>query len=182
MLRWKNEPDRETPDTIQAIFEYPNGATLSYEATLGNSFDSDYTTFYGDYSAILCRSGVAWSFKEVDAPMESWEVYARKQKIYQETGTILKVGSSTQEFLAAPLEEITKPAKNELTAALEAFLANSNAIMGGIQDFEEAYGVDTKGLDKHLAGLRKGEAGRMQPIGVTVSKRPSWRSRPTKRS
>jgi len=54
---WKD--GRDVPDTIQAVFEYPSGASLSYEATLGNSFEGTLRHVYGVESAILLREGSA---------------------------------------------------------------------------------------------------------------------------
>src|SRR5208282_3745165 len=34
-----NQDDRDVPDTVQAVIEYPDGAKLIYDATLANSFD-----------------------------------------------------------------------------------------------------------------------------------------------
>jgi predicted dehydrogenase len=156
-LQWKNEADRTVPDTVQAVFEYPSGASLNFEATLGNSYEGEFEAFYGSYSAIILRGNLGWLFKEVDSPMFGWEVFARKMQFYKETGIVLKVGSSTQDFLQDPLDNTTS-AGEELTSALEAFLANSNAIIAGIEDFMESFGDKPKELKEHVAQLRKGES------------------------
>jgi predicted dehydrogenase len=157
ILQWKNEPDRTVPDTVQAVFEYPSGASLNYEATLGNSYEAEFEAFYGSYSAIILKGNLGWLFKEVDSPMFGWEVFARKMQFYKEMGIVLKVGSSTQEFLQDPLDNATS-ATEELTSALEAFIANTNAIIGGTEVFTESFPNDAKGLKKHIAGLRKAES------------------------
>ena len=81
LIQWRD--GRDVPDTVQAIFEYPNGVQFGYEATLANSFDSDYEMFYGTDSAVMLRGNKAWMFKEVDAPLLGWEVYARKDEFYR---------------------------------------------------------------------------------------------------
>lgn len=157
ILQWKNEPDREVPDTIQAVFEYPSGAYFNYEATLGNTYDGECEIFYGGYSAIVLKGNIGWLFKEVDSPMFSWEVFARKMQFYDALGIILKVGSSKTEFLTASLDN-KDSAKEELVSALEAFIANSNVLSGGIEDFTESYGNKPKELKAHVAKLRKAES------------------------
>ena len=84
ILHWTD--GRDVPDTVQAVFEFPSGTNFLYDATLANSFDSEYEMFYGSDSAIMLRENKAWMFKEVDAPLLGWEVYARKDTFYKETG------------------------------------------------------------------------------------------------
>ena len=43
VLNW--DDGRDVPDTVQAVFEFPGGANLIYDATLANSFDSDTRCF-----------------------------------------------------------------------------------------------------------------------------------------
>lgn len=80
---------RRVPDTIQAIIAFSNGVHMIYDATLASSFDAEYDLFYGSDSTILMRDSKAWMFKEVDAPMVGWEVYARKDTFYKERGIAL---------------------------------------------------------------------------------------------
>ncbi len=86
---------RTVPDTIQTIFEFDGGVRMIYDATLTTSFDGAYDLFYGRDSTIMFRDNKAWMFKEVDAPLLGWEVYARKDKFYKETGIAL-VANATQ--------------------------------------------------------------------------------------
>ncbi len=86
---------RLVPDTIQAVFELEDGVPMLYDATLTSSFDAAYDTYSGRDSTIMFRDHRAWMFKEVDAPLLGWEVYARKDKFYKETGIAL-VANATQ--------------------------------------------------------------------------------------
>ena len=86
---------RQVPDTIQAIFELEGGAPMLYDATLTSSFDAAYDTYSGRDSTIMFRDHRAWMFKEVDAPLLGWEVYARKDQFYKELGIAL-VANATQ--------------------------------------------------------------------------------------
>jgi predicted dehydrogenase len=86
---------RTVPDTIQAIVGFQDGLHLVYDATLTSSFDRDYQLLFGRDSTIMLRDSKAWMFKEVDAPQLGWEVYARKDTFYRETGIAL-VANATQ--------------------------------------------------------------------------------------
>lgn len=157
VLQWADD-GRDVPDTVEAIFEYPNGALLNWEATLGNSFDADYEVFYGTDSAILLRGSNAWMFKEVDAPMLGWEVYAKKEQFYKETGIVLNADSSKQKALGGGTpgaEAAAAAVKEPISSALEAFITNSNTLIAGVEDFVATYGENAKGLKEYLAGLAK---------------------------
>ncbi len=85
---------REIPDTIQAVFEFADGVHMIYDATLTNSFDKAYELYFGRDSTIMLRDSKAWMFKEVDAPMVGWEVYARKDTFYREKGITLAANAT----------------------------------------------------------------------------------------
>jgi predicted dehydrogenase len=76
---------RDVPDTIQAVFEYPNNVRFAYDATLTNSFDDAYELFLGTDAAVILREIRGWMFKEASAAQLGWEVFARKD--------ILKIGN-----------------------------------------------------------------------------------------
>ncbi len=92
VMFWKD--DRDVPDTIQAVLEFPGGVQMIYDATLANSFDGEYEMLYGSDAAIMMRESKAWMFKEVDSPLLGWEVYADKMTFYKETGIALVAGKS----------------------------------------------------------------------------------------
>lgn len=108
---------RDVPDTIEAVFEYPGGANLMYDATIANSFDADYAMFYGEFASVMMRGSKAWMFKEVDSPLLGWEVYARKDSFFGETGITLAVNATNQSALKA----------GEKKAAAAAAAASTNA-------------------------------------------------------
>src|SRR5581483_9470348 len=88
-------PDgRDVQDTIQSVVGYSGGVNFSYDCTLANSFDADYDIIYGTDAAVMFREDKAWLFKEVDAPLLGWEVYARKDMFYKETGITLVMNAS----------------------------------------------------------------------------------------
>ena len=87
---------REVPDTIQTVFEFPSGLHMIFDATLASSYEDAYEVYMGDNSTIVFRDrGKAWMFKEVDSLMLGWEVYARKDRFYKETGIAL-LANATQ--------------------------------------------------------------------------------------
>jgi len=85
---------RDVPDTVQCTFEFPGGVRALYDATIANSFDGAYAALYGTESAILIRDERAWMFKEADAPLLGWEVYAKKEQLGDETGICLLADAS----------------------------------------------------------------------------------------
>ncbi len=98
ILGWTDD-GRDVPDTIQAVFEYPSGLRLMYDATLVNSFDGVYEAFLGSDAAILIRGNRAWIIKEADSPLLGWEVYARKEKIEDDLGIAL-IANATKQLAA----------------------------------------------------------------------------------
>ena len=149
LMLWND--GRAVPDTIQTIFEYPGGVRFHQDCTLANSFDSDYEAYYGSDAAIVMRGSKAWMFKEVDAPALGWEVYAKKETFYQETGIALMVGASKQQALTEePAQDVAKP--TALQHALTNFLQNAYDLGAAVEDFTAGYGSDDpKALLEHLA-------------------------------
>jgi predicted dehydrogenase len=84
-----HQDGRELADTIHCQFEFPGGKSLQYEATLANSFDSDYELISGTQGAIKLAWTRGWLFKEPDAPTQGWEVYANRQSFANEQGITL---------------------------------------------------------------------------------------------
>ncbi|MEW6160341.1 MAG: Gfo/Idh/MocA family oxidoreductase [Verrucomicrobiota bacterium] len=153
VMHWKD--GREVPDTVHATFEFPNGIYLDYEATIANSFDSDYEIYYGTDSAIMVRGHKAWLFKEVDSPLLGWEVYARKDAFYKETGIALVANASKSTGDGAQGAD-DGPVNPPVYYALEAFLTNVNEVKTGVEDFEAAFDAkDTEALLKYLADIHK---------------------------
>jgi predicted dehydrogenase len=153
---WKD--GRDVPDTVQAVLEYPEGVRLLYDATLANSFDAEYEIYYGSNAAIMLRESKAWMFKEVDSPLLGWEVYARKDAFYKETGIALVANATKQTALTdKPADEAA--AKPPLYFALESFLRNAHEVRAAIEDFTAVFGSDDpKALAEHLATVSRAPA------------------------
>ena len=153
LIHWND--GRDVPDTVQAIVEYPGSVRLIYHATLANSFDADYEIYYGSDAAVMLRENKAWMFKEVDAPLLGWEVYARKDTFYKETGIAL-VANATK--LAAQGEKPVEEAPftgTPLSYALESFLTNCNEISNAVQDFADSFNINDKAaFEKYISEIR----------------------------
>lgn len=152
IIHWKD--GRDVADSVQAVFEYPGGATLGYESTLANSFDGDYEAYYGTDAAIMVRGPKAWMFKEVDAPLLGWEVYARKDTFYKETGISLIANATKLTNLQEKATDEAAYTSAPLFFALEAFLNNVNTVGSAVEDYAATLDINDKAaLEKYLAGL-----------------------------
>jgi predicted dehydrogenase len=154
-VRGEWNDDRTVADTAQAVVEFPEGVQFTLDCTMANSFDSDYELYYGGNSAVMLRGNRAWLFKEVDAPLLGWEVFARKETFYKETGLVLVANATKINTEGERAPETAPLAQTPLYYALENFLHNATEISGGIEDFAAAFNPsDTAALKKYLADLR----------------------------
>lgn len=115
---------REVPDTIQVVIGFADDLHMIYDATLTNSFDKAYEMYYGRDSTIMMRDSKAWMFKEVDAPMVGWEVYARKDTFYREKGITLAANATQLEAQNVDPAADDPNVETPLYYALEDFLNN----------------------------------------------------------
>lgn len=170
-MLWKD--GRDVPDTAQVVVEYPGGLRLSYDASLATSFDADYELLHGSDATVMMRldhtgKQVAWMFKEVDSPLLGWEVYARKDNFYRETGIVLAAGSSKQTALVE--SSATAAALPSLYYALQAFLTNCTEVGNAVEDFKTMFDAQDKaGLTASLQALTlKPFAGYQEGYAATV--------------
>ena len=140
LVKWND--GRDVPETIHAVIEFPKGVHYTYDATLANSFDADYEVYFGADAAVMMRENKAWMFKEVDSPLLGWEVYAKKEQFYRETGIALVAGASKQEKLLEKQGDAVPLKSTPLYQALENFLTNVFAQDIAIQQFVESFGAD----------------------------------------
>jgi predicted dehydrogenase len=139
-ILWKD--GRDVPDSAQATYEFSSGTLATCEVTLANSFDADFEMLYGSDAAVMLRGNKAWMFKEVDAPLLGWEVYAAKDTFYKETGIAL-VADATKLKRTETAEEV--PYTNTpLFHALEAFAYNSDVVRVAVKDFIDNFGSEDK--------------------------------------
>jgi|ERR1051326_635650 predicted dehydrogenase len=145
---------RDVPDTVQVMIEYPGRVIVNYDATLANSFDGTYDMFYGSDAAVMVRDDKAWLFKEVDAPLLGWEVYARKDVFYKETGIAL-VANASKSVQQAPKPGETEITNPILSNALERFLKNASDVETALAPAREAFKDDPNGLAELFGQVAK---------------------------
>jgi len=167
-MQWKDGHD--VPDTVEAVFEYPGGAHLTYECTLANSFDADYEMLYGTDAAIMMRGSKAWMFKEVDSPLLGWEVYARKDQFYKETGIALIANATKLTNLTEKATDEAAYTTKPLYFALESFLTNANTVSSAVEDFSATFDVNDKAaLEKYISEIKlQPAAGYQEGFEATV--------------
>jgi predicted dehydrogenase len=149
---------RDVPDTVQAVFEFPGDVRMIYDATLANSFDGEYEMLYGSDAALMMRESRAWMFKEVDAPLLGWEVYADKLKVFDDTGIALAAGKSKAPRLNAQGQPILPDplTTTPLFYALNNFLLNAAELTQAADDYKANYGADDlDGLMEELGKRRR---------------------------
>ena len=171
---WKD--DRDVPDTIQAVFEFPGDVRMIYDATLANSFDGEYEMLYGSDAAIMMRESRAWMFKEVDSPLLGWEVYAAKLTVFEETGIALVAGASKP----PPVDKQGQPIKPDpltttpLFYALSNFLLNAAELTEAAEHYKAAFGEDDvdgmmEEVGKTAKKIRRAFAGYLEGFQAAVT-------------
>lgn len=115
---------RTVDDTAQVVVTFEGGGNYFLNLTLASSFEARNEVFHGTSATIMLRDSKGWMFKEVDAPMLGWEVYARKDRFYKDKGIAL-VANATQ-LDAQDMEpwEDDPNAQTPLWHALSAFVEN----------------------------------------------------------
>ncbi len=156
-LNWND--DRETPDTIQCIFEYPNKVRVMFTSTLVSSFSEAFTLFQGNNASLMMRERRGWMIKEADSPLLGWEVYARKEQVNNESG-ICMVADATKILEAGKepgKEGSLEPSQTALYRAFEHFTRsireNTRTVCGALEGFQ-ATALAIKTNEAILAGNR----------------------------
>ena len=157
LVNWTD--GRDVPDTVQCVIDYPNGIRMVFSSTIVNSFSGDYALFQGSDSSMMLRDTRGWMIKEADSALIGWEVYARKEQVYDETGIcmvanatkILKEGKDPGKD--APIE----PAQNPLYIALESFtksVRDGSKPAAGVLEAYQAAVTAIKANDAILSGSK----------------------------
>jgi len=168
ILSWND--GRDTPDTVQAVFQYPNEVNYAFEATLASNFDSYYEVLIGTYATVMMRGRNAWMFKEADSPTLGWEPYARKDVFFEETGIALSLDATKLTSLQKKPTMQTTYQDSPLHFALDALITNAHITAKGVENFTTNFGADADGLDEYLLTLkRKPFAGYQDGFDATVT-------------
>ena len=117
---------REVEDTVHAVVEYPGGVRFSYSATLASGFQGEHQIFHGSDAAILIRDNKGWMFKEVDAPLLGWEVYARKDDFLSDSGIALVANATKILAQGKKPAEAASDTDSPLKYSLEKFVEHVN--------------------------------------------------------
>lgn len=80
---------RKEPDTILAELVTKSGVRMTLDATLANSYEGAHELLVGTMGTIKLSERFGWLFKEADAPVQGWEVYANRQQFHDEQGITL---------------------------------------------------------------------------------------------
>ena len=139
ILQWKD--GRNVADTAQVIVEYPGGVRMIYDATLTNSYDSNYDVFSGTDAAILIRENRAWMFKEADSPLLGWEVYAKKDTFPASGEAGIALVANATQLIAQGLKPAEAAANGDSPAyySLEAFIESINEKKAPHAGWKEGY-------------------------------------------
>jgi hypothetical protein len=151
-MHWKD--GRDVADTVQGIFEFPGGVNFMYDATLCNSFDKDYEMYYGTQAAAMVRDAKAWLFKEPDAELEGWEVYARKDTFYTETGIALVANATKQTAIGTSATAGIASPFTSLYYALQAFTTNVGKFDQTVKDVVAMFGDDRQAVAEGLKDFK----------------------------
>jgi predicted dehydrogenase len=154
IARWKSD-GRDVPDTVQAVFEYPAGVNLVYDATLANSFDASYEMVYGSDAAIMLRDDQIWMFEEIDSPLHGWEVFASKKKFIDETGIAIRANAS--KAVQKPRSQMTQTEilqQSPLYSAFRNFSLNTLQVATTVEGLKELGELDTDSVRSEVDKLK----------------------------
>jgi hypothetical protein len=205
IMNWKD--GRNIPDTVMCVLEYPNEVRFEFTSTVASSFGGDFAIFQGSDSSLLMRETRGWMIKEADSALIGWEVYARKEQYFDETGIcmiadaskIIKEGkepgkdgsvSLTQQPIYVALESFTKNVRSGdkpgagavecYQAAVTAITAN-DAILKGTNTYDETENSDivviTAGLPRKPGMSRDDLLWKNEEIVAGVTKEIAKRSK-----
>jgi predicted dehydrogenase len=124
ILQWQD--DREVADTAQVVVEFANGVRHNWSATLANSFEGEHDIFFGASAAVLMRDNRAWMFKESDAELLGWEVYARKDDFLTDSGIALVANATKILAQGRKPAEAASETDSPVRYALEKFVEHIN--------------------------------------------------------
>lgn len=124
IMQWQD--DREVADTVTVVAEFAGGLRHTWTGTLSNSFEGEHDVFFGSDAAVLMRDNKAWMFKESDAPLLGWEVYARKDEFLSESGIALVANATKILAQGKKPAEAASESDVPLRYALERFVGHIN--------------------------------------------------------
>lgn len=124
IMQWQD--DREVADTALVVVEFANAVRHTWSATLANSFEGEHDIFFGSSAAVLMRDNRAWMFKETDAELLGWEVYARKDDFLTDSGIALVANATKILAQGRKPAEAASETDSPVRYALEKFVEHVN--------------------------------------------------------
>lgn len=124
ILQWQD--GRDVADTVQLVVEFANGVRHTWSATLANSFEGEHDIYFGSSAAVLIRDNRAWMFKETDAELLGWEVYARKDDFLTDSGIALVANATKILAQGKKPAEAASESDTPVRYALEKFVEHVN--------------------------------------------------------
>lgn len=116
-----HEDGRQVADTIRLVLDFPNGASMEYQASLCSSYEGSYELLRGSNATIKLADTFGWMFKEADSATQGWEVYASRERFHNDEGITL-IADATQLASQGKLKEGIGLPHLPLHYALEDFL------------------------------------------------------------
>jgi len=160
---------RRVSDTAVCVMDV--GRTrLNYRATLASSFGNAYTVFQGSNSSLLMKEAQSWLIKESDSALLGWEVYARKERVHDETG-IAMVADATkllEEGKEPGKDGASAPEKPPLLLAFESFADSIRAGRPPVCGVREGFRATVAALKANQAVL-SGERIEVAPAEYEVA-------------
>ncbi len=153
VLIW--DDGREVPDCVRAELTFSGGRVMTYEATLGNSFDGVHELFFGSMGSVKLAWTAGWMFKEADAETQGWEVYANRQRFHNEEGITL-IADATKLAKQGKLKEGVGLPNPPLFYGLSDFLSSVGTGSPVIVSAEEGMRTTIVGIAANEA-LRSGK-------------------------
>ncbi|HEX9792599.1 MAG TPA: Gfo/Idh/MocA family oxidoreductase [Planctomycetota bacterium] len=132
-----HDDGRRMADVVQCQFEYEDGLRMSYQASLCSSIGGQYELFRGSNATVKMADTFGWMFKEADAPVQGWEVYASRERFHNDEGitliadaTKLAAQGKLKEGIGLPFPPLYYALEAFLKSALEGAKAHADAAVG----------------------------------------------------
>jgi predicted dehydrogenase len=154
IIQWQD--DREVADTVTVVLEFAGGYRHTFGATLANSFEGEHDVFGGSDAAVLIRDNKAWMFKETDAPLLGWEVYARKDDFLNDSGIALVANATKILAQGKKPAEAASQTEAPLQYALGRFIENINDGTRPVADWKAGLNATVVAIRAHEAVTRGG--------------------------
>ena len=99
IYRWNKDDDREVPDTVSALYEYPGNFHINYSSYLGNTREGYGEHIFGSEGTIVVENRTELHFYPENYSGVPAAVKARKQiDMYNNDNALVKSGKAKSDF------------------------------------------------------------------------------------